>query len=159
MKKLFILIFMIAFIFSCKKENVNPNEGKHKPNSWVDFEVESSYFKYPVQPGVNLNVICNLIVKDVTANVDIFNIGSCNLLDTASFKQFAAVMFKTTDYHQYKFYSEARYIYSKKQYTPVTGLFHNIRVKVNNTQVGTKSIVLSQLNDSTFISRNEIVIN
>jgi hypothetical protein len=159
MKKFIVFTFIITFIFSCKKENVDPNVDKHKPNSNVDFEVESSYFKYPVQAGVNLNVICNLTVKDVTAGTDLFKINSCNLLDTSAFKQYAAVMFKTTDYHQYKFISEARFIYSKKEYTPVNGLFHNINVKVNNTSVGSKSISLSKVNDSTYISTNEITIN
>lgn len=156
-----ILVIFSLFVisFGCKKKVVDPNEGKIKPNSLVQIEVVTNYFHREVSPGVKLNINCNLIVDNLTTNKRIFNVPSCNLNDTVVHKQLAGLLFNTTNYDQYKVYSEATFIYSKKDFVPVSGLYHNLKTDIYDQITDYKSISLSKVNDSTFVSRCEFIFN
>lgn len=156
----FILLSIVLIIsFGCKKKEVNPNVDKIQPNSNMRVDVETNYFKNEISPGLKLNVVCNLVVENKTTGQTLFSY-NCNLNDTIKKKQFAAVVFKTTNFDQYRVYSQSIFTYSKKNFTSINSqLIHNLKTTETTTVIDSKAISLTQLNDSTFISKSEFIFN
>lgn len=156
-----LILISIIFIlsFGCKKEEVNPNQDKIKPNTNMRVDLETNYFKNEISPGLKLNIICNLLVQDKTSGKTLFNY-NCDLRDTVNNRQYSGVIFTTSNYDQYRVYSECVFTYSKKNYTPVSAqLYHNLKTTATTTVIDFKAISLTQLNDSTFISKSEFIFN